>query len=80
MMTQDQAHQTIDQLADSAHDLVDRILSGVGRAEGSAPSAQAFSPDQTEQFMEALTVFVREHPFAATAAALAAGYAVSRIL
>lgn len=80
MMTQDQAHQTIDQLADSAHDLVDRILPGDGPAADSGAAILDRLPEQPEQLLEMLAGYAREHPLSAAAATLAAGYIVSQLL
>lgn len=80
MMTHDQAHQAIDQLADSAHDLVDRILPGDGPAADSGAAILERLPEQPEQLLEMLAGYAREHPLSAAAATLAAGYIVSQLL
>jgi ElaB/YqjD/DUF883 family membrane-anchored ribosome-binding protein len=75
----DRAHAGIDRLSAGAHDAVDRVASGAVEAADHLDVKREEWSAATDEWMDATRGYVREHPVAALAVALAAGYLLSRL-
>jgi ElaB/YqjD/DUF883 family membrane-anchored ribosome-binding protein len=73
------AHKVVDELAGRAGPAVERLRSGVSGAVDSMGRTVHDLADSGDEWVESCRQTVREHPVAAIAAALAAGYLLARL-
>jgi hypothetical protein len=75
----DRAHAGIDRLSAGAHHAVDRVASGAAEAADQLDLKKEEWSAAAGEWMDTTRDYVREHPVAALAVALAAGYLLSRL-
>ena len=73
------AHKVVDELAGKAGPAVERLRAGVAGAVDSMGRTAQDLAGTRDEWMESCRQTVREHPVAAIAAALAAGYLLARL-
>ena len=74
------AHDAVDRVADTTNTAVARVRSGVTGALSTVNEKVQGLPLSREQWVDSCRETVRDHPFAAVGAGLAAGFLIARWL
>ncbi|MBA1149304.1 DUF883 family protein [Ectothiorhodospiraceae bacterium WFHF3C12] len=78
--TADERHRTTERVAQAAHDTVDRAAERGARAEEYVRDNTDRYRQQTEDFADQVSGYVREHPYRSLGMAVAAGFIIGSLL
>lgn len=76
----DERHRTTDRVAQAAHETVDRVADRGARAEEYVRENSERYRQQSQDWVEQMGDYVREHPYRSLGMAVAAGFVIGSLL